>query len=176
MSVYLKIKEHKEFNEDCKIIDLQNEYRGFTGKERFAIVTRLNEAELMNKYKDIVKEYVPFLLLTTEQGKVIDDYSKAEVAYRRLVKRRHSKYSIDDGEFEVHHPELATEVNVLEQTEKEELHNCLEQLNEVHRSRVIKYFFYGMSLTEIANEEDVSRQAVAQSIQVAIKHLRKILK
>lgn len=52
----------------------------------------------------------------------------------------------------------------------------LATLQEVQKERVIKYFFDGKSTHEIALEEGVSHQAVSQSIAVALKKLKNILK
>ena len=52
----------------------------------------------------------------------------------------------------------------------------MTRLQDVQKERVIKYFFDGKSTREIAQEEGVSHQAVSQSIAVALKKLKNILK
>ena len=47
------------FKKDCKVINLAYEYKGYTGKEKYAIITDLSEEELNLNYKDeIEKEYI----------------------------------------------------------------------------------------------------------------------
>ena len=41
------------FANDCKLINLRYEYHGYTGTEKWAIVTELAEEELWVKYPDV---------------------------------------------------------------------------------------------------------------------------
>lgn len=60
------------FANDCKLINLRYEYHGYTGTEKWAIVTELAEEELWVKYPDVIRRYTPFILLSMAQGEVID--------------------------------------------------------------------------------------------------------
>lgn len=181
MKNYLSIEQQKEtFKQECKVINLKFEYKGYTGSERFAIVTEHSEKELMDKYPDIIGDYMPFVLLSTAQGRVISEANRIDDAYRKRVKRHQELFSIDDEEFEWHHrKDLIKNENVLDSLIREEtlskLHQCLDNLSEIQRERIIKYYFYGMSYTEIANEEDVSRSAVTESINAGLSKIRKML-
>lgn len=59
------------FANDCKLINLRYEYHGYTGTEKWAIVTELAEEELWVKYPDVIRRYTPFILLSMAQGEVI---------------------------------------------------------------------------------------------------------
>ena len=61
------------FANDCKLINLRYEYHGYTGTEKWAIVTELAEEELWVKYPDVIRRYTPFILLSMAQGEVIDE-------------------------------------------------------------------------------------------------------
>lgn len=175
-------KQIKLFRQECKTIDLKYEYKGYTGNERFAIVTEHTEKELMDRFPNIIGTYMPFVLLSTAQGKVIDDANRADDAYRKRVNRHQEFVSLDDEDFEWKHSKdlIKTHEDILDVLIKEEttskLHQCLYKLSDKQRERIYKYFFYGMSYTEIANEEDVSRSSVSESIEGALKKLRKMLK
>ena len=52
------------FANDCKLINLRYEYHGYTGTEKWAIVTELAEEELWVKYPDVIRRYTPFILLS----------------------------------------------------------------------------------------------------------------
>ena len=41
------------FTNDYRIINLKYEYEGYTGSEKWAIITSLSEKELLEKYADI---------------------------------------------------------------------------------------------------------------------------
>ena len=71
-------EENKRFAEECKVIDLKYEYRGYTGEERYAIVSELSKEELKQKYPKLIQKYIPFVLLSVAQGAVIDDFNRNE--------------------------------------------------------------------------------------------------
>ncbi len=43
-------KQEELFSQDCKLINLRYEYSGFTGTEKWAIITELSEEALWDKY------------------------------------------------------------------------------------------------------------------------------
>ena len=49
------------------------EYSGFTGTEKWAIITELSEEALWDKYPDVISRYTPFILLSMAQGEVISE-------------------------------------------------------------------------------------------------------
>lgn len=69
-----KLNNQEElFARDCKLMNLKYEYDGYTGTEKWAVITELTEEELWDKYPDIISRYTPFVLLSMAQGKVIID-------------------------------------------------------------------------------------------------------
>ena len=55
MTNKLTLTEQEElFAKDCKRINLKYEYDGYTGTEKWAIITELTEEELWDKYPDII--------------------------------------------------------------------------------------------------------------------------
>lgn len=53
MTNKLTLTEQEElFAKDCKLINLKYEYDGYTGTEKWAVVTELTEEELWDKYPD----------------------------------------------------------------------------------------------------------------------------
>ncbi len=57
----------------------------------------------------------------------------------------------------------------------EELKNRVSELPEIQRRRLVLYFFYDMTLAEIAIIENCSPQAVKQSIDISVKKLYDLL-
>ena len=52
----LSLTEQEElFVKDCKLINLKYEYNGYTGAERWAIITELSVKELWEKYPLVSK-------------------------------------------------------------------------------------------------------------------------
>lgn len=70
MTNKLTLTEQEElFAKDCKLINLKYEYDGYTGTEKWAIITELTEEELWDKYPDIIGRYIPFCSAFCRTGK-----------------------------------------------------------------------------------------------------------
>ena len=50
MNTYYLSALDEQFKCDCKVINLSYEYPGYTGDEKWAIITDLTEKELIEKY------------------------------------------------------------------------------------------------------------------------------
>ncbi len=174
----LTLAEQEElFAKDCKLINLQYEYSGYTGTEKWAIVTELAEEELWVKYPNIVSRYSHFILLSIAQGEPITEYQNYEAKYRMRNLRCGHAFDINDGEFEEHHPELAIEIDIVETIELQDnikkLKIAMTQLNDKQKKRIFDYFFENKTFEQIAEEEGVTKQSVDESIKGAIKKLKK---
>ena len=172
------------FANDCKLINLRYEYHGYTGTEKWAIVTELAEEELWVKYPDVIRRYTPFILLSMAQGEVITEYQ-----YEKRAKRTIDVYGYEDDISEQFHRELITPfVDPFEQAEEERIEEekeqlrqleiakvrkVLEMLKPVQRERMIKAILLGMSSRKIAKEEGVYYSVVDKSIAAARKNFKK---
>lgn len=58
----------------------------------------------------------------------------------------------------------------------EELRSAINELNEIQKRRIIKYYFYDKTYEEIAKEENCSKVAVKYSIDTAIENISKKFK
>ena len=84
----LTVKKQVElFAQDCKLINLRYEYSGFTGTEKWAIITELSEEALWDKYPDVISRYTPFILLSMAQGEVISESHRNNDKYEKRSKR-----------------------------------------------------------------------------------------
>lgn len=176
----LTLTEQKElFARDCKLINLKYEYNGYTGKEKWAIITELKEAELLLKYPDVARRYIPFVLLSVAQGEVITEYQNVEARERMRKLRYGHVFDISDGEFEEHNPSLAIEDDVVERLywrEKVQIINrAIATLTDIQQRRIVAYFFEDKTIRDIAIEEDVNYSKVEKSINLALKKLKKFL-
>lgn len=171
------VEQQELFAKDCKLIDLHYEYENYTGKEKWAIVTELSENELKSKYPDVIRRYTPFVLLSVAQGEAITEYQNAEAKERMRKLRFGHPFDINDGEFEEHHPEVAIDIvpdeEIMLKDNIKKLRSVLCHLSETQKRRIIKYFFYGKALEKIADEEKVNFTSVRESVNSAIKKLRK---
>ena len=58
----------------------------------------------------------------------------------------------------------------------EELRSAINELNEIQKRRIIKYYFYDKTYEEIANEENCTKRAVKFSIDIGIEKISKKIK
>lgn len=101
----LTVNEQEElFAQDCKLINLRYEYSGFTGTEKWAIITELSEEALWDKYPDVISRYTPFILLSMAQGEVISESHRNNDKYEKRSKRTIDVYGYEDDIFEQFHP------------------------------------------------------------------------
>ena len=186
----LTVNEQEElFAQDCKLINLRYEYRGFTGTKKWAIVTELSEETLWAKYPDIISRYIPFILLSMEQGEVISESHRNNDKYEKRSKRTIDVYGYEDDIFEQFHPKSITPfVDPLEKAEEEQIEEeneklrqlelakvrqALSMLQPVQRERLLKSVLLGISSRKIAKEEGVNYSSVDKSIAAAIKNFKK---
>ncbi len=78
------------------------------------------------------------------------------------------------------HKSIELSISVEEQVESkilhEELKDAINELKDVQKRRIKKYFFENKTYEEIANEEKCSKVAVKYSIDIAIKNISKKIK
>lgn len=52
-----------QFQEECEVINLKYEYDGYNGDISWAIISNLTEDEILEKYRSIIGDYMPFIIL-----------------------------------------------------------------------------------------------------------------
>ena len=118
-----KLNNQEElFIRDCKLINLKYEYDGYTGTEKWAIITELTEEELWDKYPDVIGRYIPFVLLSVAQGKVIIDDNRETHRCEMRDARHLDAFCYEDDLFEQFHNEAFLDfVDPFELREAEEI-------------------------------------------------------
>lgn len=166
----------EQFKNDCCVIDLHEEYPGFVGEGHYGIVTKLSQQEISEKYRPIISEYMPFILLTLEEGEIIKDYWRNNRKHQRRKERTESIFGFDD-ETEIKHAEVRSNNDPIEEIIRNEnrrnVNRALALLSQKQRTRVIKHFYDNKSLGEIAGEEGVNKNAIAKSVEQALKIMNK---
>lgn len=71
---------------------------------------------------------------------------------------------------------ISLENEIIEKATFEELKQAINQLPEIQKRRIIKYYFEDKTQQEIANEEMVDIRAIQYSLSIALKKLKEILK
>ena len=107
-----------------------------------------------------------------------DCFELQDISYMNVVDRHLEQSEIWDSSLyeRAFQKEEGIEDAVIKKLEKERLHNAIEQLSEIQKRRLIKYYFEDKNYEEIAKEEGCSFQMVAKSVKAAIRNLKKILR
>lgn len=137
MNTYYLSALDEQFKYECKVINLSYEYPGYTGKEKWAIITDLTEEELSEKYDEIISSYRPFILLSSLFGSVRADFIRNEDKFSKRAKRSISIFDFSE-ETEEHHLEVAA--NDLEEAisneTAEQVQAAIAQLKSIQRERL----------------------------------------
>lgn len=176
---------NEEFQSECKVINLKYEYEGYIGEEQWAIVSELTEKELFEKYPDIVSHYIPFVLLSVEQGKAVYEFRRNESKFYKRSLNNEDAFGYDDELIGVFHSEVVVpgfvEQQITEEYEENRyqlkmklLDKALSSLTEKQYKYLIARYVANKSAREIAKEEGVSHQAIEKHLNTAIKKVKKI--
>ena len=109
-------------------------------------------------------------------GSVRADFIRNEDKFSKRAKRSISIFDFSE-ETEEHHLEVAAndlEEEAISNETAEQVQAAIAQLKSIQRERLIKYFFEGKSLLQMAAEEGKSYSTVYESYQAALKKLKKI--
>ena len=170
--------QNEQFYIDCEVIETKYEYPQYTGVEKWIIITDLTEEELNEQYAEQIAPLRPYIVLSRSFGEIRNDFRRNEKKHQmRAIRNGHAFDFSEDTE--EHHAEIITSISLEEEIiyneEMKQLRDAIQKLNQIQKSRLVKYFFERKTLREIASEENVNLRAVAKSIEVAIKNLKKFL-
>lgn len=169
----------EDFKAHCKVIKLGYEYPGYTGFEKYAIVTDLSYAQIMERYAPVAEHYCPFLLLSKAAGEVIADFKRNEDKFSKRM-QKDDNYGFEDGVTEQYHDEAFTvdftEVLFQNDIQEQLLRVAFSLLSALQKKRVIAHLFNGRSFTQIARSEGKDRKTIYESYTSALKKMKKFLK
>ena len=161
----------KEFENDCKIIDLQKEYPQYQGMVKYAVISKLTEDELVQRYGQVLVQYQPYFVLSNDIGDVFHKYWKNENKYRMRYIRNTDGQGYREGTTEQYISELKDKFSE-EQILSEYVKSLLERLTPLEQERLIKRFYQERTLQDIADDYGCSARAIKYSIDFAIKKLK----
>lgn len=168
------------FKYDCKVINLKAEYPGYTGDAKYAIISDLTEDEIISRYPDDVKRFVPFVLLSCEMGKVIREYNRNEEKFAKRSARNESVFITcsEEEEATIRTLSVDDEQSLLDaesdaEDAKQRIINicrtALDELTPLQRDYLIRHYLYGIPMRTIAIEDGKSGNAVWWICQAARK-------
>lgn len=86
----------EDFKAHCKVIKLGCEYPGYTGNEKYGIISDLSYEQITERYAPIVECYLPFVLLSKDMGEVFAEFNRNEDKFYKRM-RRDDVYGFEDG-------------------------------------------------------------------------------
>ena len=175
----------EEFQNECKVINLKYEYEGYIGEEQWVIISVLTEKELFEKYPEIIKQYMPFVLLSNEQGQAIYEFRRNESKFYKRSKNNEDAFGYDDELIGIFHSEVFVpdffEQQITEEYEENRyqlkmklMDKALSSLTEKQYKYLISRYVANKSAREIAEAEGVSHQAIEKHLNAAVKKVKKI--
>lgn len=128
-------------------------------------------------YKDAVGE-LEYTYVTREVYEALADTFRKEAHAQEMRDIRHTtKDGYTEGETEdlVELTGESVEDTVIRQMEIETLQKAMQSLTPVQRERLHFYFFEGMTYRQIAAKEGVGEKNIRESINGAVKKIKKFL-
>lgn len=120
-----------------------------------------------------------YIEVSDEIADFLASLSRAERAYYEKVRKNKAFYSLDaeDGIessilFVAESPDELYEKKLT----NEELYKAISMLPELQAKRISALYFQGLTMTKIAEIEDVSVEAVSKSVEKGLTNLEKIFK
>ena len=179
----------EEFKKFCNVLYLEREYPNHLGNADWLIISDLSEEEIQRRFSEVLSKYIPYILLSNEQGEPILESIRNNHKHEMRSKRTTEPFNYDDELLPLFHTELLSFVDPLEEKEKiierareehalDELiikvQKTLSIMKPIQRDRLIKNVVRGLSSRKIAKEEGVNYSTVDKSIRAAKKNFRRI--
>ena len=150
---------------DYVILSIEKEYPGYTGTEKWMIITDLSEEEFAAIHPDQYSYWNEAVIMSTAMG--------AEIARYRCNERKHEWRSrmketpIEDEALFIEDKTASDEFSNLW------LRSALDILTPQQRARVTEHYVLGFSEKAIARHEGVNQSTVHRSIKKAVRNLQK---
>ena len=143
-----------------------------------------NQTKIKVALKNLCPDYVgEDIELTPEEKKKLEDvcaeFRREDHKQEMRAIRHHDVCGYEDGETELFLKDVdkdSVECQVIANIESKALQTAMDALTDAQRERVILYYFYGKSETEIARILNVSQSSISRSLKVCLQKLKENLK
>lgn len=169
------LENYQLFKGECSFFRLEEEYPGWTGEEKYGIITTVCEDTLLAKYPVIMEALSPYIILGKEYAEVRNQSINHERRHKRNQANYESLFAFD-AETEYYHDELTCPDVAETFINNQMVKDALSCLTETQRSRIEKCFFYGMSCQQISESEGGKNpKSIWESIQTALLKMKNFL-
>lgn len=168
-----KIKGYAAFKKNCSFYECNTQYPGWTGLEKYIVISDLSRSEIDAMYPEIVKAISPYILIPGKAERVFLEYKQNGMKYHWRAVNIESGLGFDE-ETEYHNPSLVNDHFEADLIRKITIRDMMNNLTNTQKRRVSMRFFEGLSLSEIAEIEHTSIPAIAKSISGALEKIKKM--
>ncbi len=159
---------------EYKVVPTKSEYPGFTGSEKWIVITNLTPDELKDKYGKEIQDFYPWIQITVEQYLIMIDWRKNEDKHRHRGGHKMAYYGVDDSLVE----SLLGEQGLTESLEDvlfrdtQGSFDCLNKLTEIQKKRVMLHCIEDEPIRKIAKTEGKNYTTVHTSIKAGLKKIQ----
>lgn len=153
-------------NNEFKVLDLRKEYKNYTEDIPFAIVTDMDEEDLIDEYGDVIDTFYPYVLLTNEMYQAMRESFINDDRERKRDLLFHDAFAIDVDSFLI--DELSNPVRICESIFT--MNAILKEMKKLPENAgfyIYQKYIVGYSSREIAEQEGITKWAVWKSIMRA---------
>lgn len=165
---------YTEFCTVCSFEKCEDEYPGWTGKEKYIVFSQLSRQELERRFPEITKVISPYILIDASVSDALVEYKRNEDKYHWRAVHRQTGYGFDEYT-ELLYPELVSDRMEEEVSLQILLKQAMGQLTEAQRRRIKLRYFEGLTYAQIAKLEQASDPAVLKSVTAALEKMKKFL-
>lgn len=165
---------YTEFRSCCRFKKCEDEYPGWTGKEKYIVFSQFSRSDLESRFPEITKAISPYILIDASVSNALVEYKRNEDKHHWRAVHRQTNFGFDEFT-EIHYPELVTDRMEEDVSLKMLLEQAMEQLTEVQRRRIKMRYFEGLTYAQIAKLEQATDPAVLKSVNAALEKMKKFL-
>lgn len=139
-----EVEGYENFKAEFEFFRCEDEYPGWTGTEKFIIVTDLSEEVVKEKYPKVLAEMKPYLIISNAIGKIRKEENNRERNHQRLAKKYESNFSFDDDTENCHEELVNCKEMELAQLSID-MKEALTTLTDVERRRIVLHYYEGLT-------------------------------
>ena len=172
-------------------VNLVTEYGAKLHGCKYAIASKHPQWKMEKRFEESIDQFRPYIFLTGKEYAAILESQQNDDKFHKRDVNNHDGFGFTDELTEIMHdcekvnadPEPDVLSAIIETEEKariekyeSELPAAMNQLTSIQRRRIEMYFYDNKTLREIAEIENVDIRAVWESIEGALKRMKKYFK